>query len=293
MVISTEINSYSKYGDVKSVLKLLKDAGFTAYDFSMFAKKWLGVSDFLASDDYLEKAKELRAYADSIGLPCNQAHAPFPTVITDDISHEGISCEEYNERMHVYVERAIEVAGILGAKVVVVHPWNYYTAEQNAALYKSFEKTARSSGVKIGVENMWNWKSGDSTASPAACSHHDDFRKHLDLLPKDVFVACLDIGHAEMAGLETSAVKMIETLSERLEAIHLHDNNLIRDNHAIPFTYNINYAAIIDAMKKVNYQGDITLEADTFALNAPVELMPAVAKYAASVAEYFKNQIEK
>ena len=282
MLISTEISSYRKIGDNKNIVRMLKESGFTAYDFSMFKG---GLADeILYADDYAQKAREFRKFADELGIPCNQTHAPFPTARKGN--------DEYNKEMIPVILRALEVSAILGAKVCVVHPCNDYTAEENAVLYKNFEARARELGIKIGVENMWNWKSGDSTASPAACSHHDDFRKHLDLLPKDVFVACLDIGHAEMAGLDTNAVKMIETLSERLEAIHLHDNNLVRDNHAIPFTYNINYAAIIDVMKKVNYQGDITLEADTFALNAPVELMPAVARYAMSVAEYFKKQIE-
>ena len=84
MYISTEINSFRAYGDDKQVVKLLKDAGFTAYDFSMFGKGWLQPNELLASDDYLEKAKELRAYADGIGLPCNQAHAPFPTCLDED-----------------------------------------------------------------------------------------------------------------------------------------------------------------------------------------------------------------
>jgi sugar phosphate isomerase/epimerase len=96
-----------------------------------------------------------------------------------------------------------------------------------------------------------------------------------------------------MGGLGTSAVQMIETLSDRLEAIHLHDNDLLRDKHAIPFTYNVDFAPIIEAMKKVNYQGDITLESETFARKAPVELLPSVAKYSASVAEYFRNQVQK
>jgi sugar phosphate isomerase/epimerase len=55
----------------------------------------------------------------------------------------------------------------------------------------------------------------------------------------------------------------------------------------------VDFAPIIEAMKKVNYQGDITLESETFARKAPVELLPAVAKYSASVAEYFRNQVQK
>lgn len=283
MLISTEINSYRKIGDNKKIIKLLKDCGFTAYDFSMFTG---GLADeILCADDYKERAQAFRAYAEEIGIVCNQTHAPFATARKGN--------EEYNKQMFPKIVRAIEVSGILGAKVCVVHPCNDYTPEENAELYKSFEPYARKAGVKIGVENMWNWASGSPTATAAACSHHDNFRAHLDLLPADVYVACLDIGHAELRGLETSAVQMIERLSDRLEAIHLHDIDLTHDNHALPFNYNIDYAPIIEAFRKVGYKGDITLEADTFAKKAPLELLPAAARYAAAVADYFKTQIEK
>ena len=282
MYISTEINSYRKIGDNREIIKLLKESGFTAYDFSMFSG---GLADeILYADDYAEKAREFRRYVDGIGLPCNQTHAPFATARKGN--------DEYNKAMFPKIVRAIEVSGILGAKVCVVHPCNDYSPEENAALYKKFEPYARKAGVKIGVENMWNWQSGSAHATAAACSHHDNFRAHLDLLPKDVFVACLDIGHAEMQGLETSAPKMIETLNERLAAIHLHDNDLAHDSHALPFNYNIDFTAVIDALKKVGYQGDITLEADRFASKVPLELMSAAATYAAAVANYFKTQVE-
>ena len=280
MLISTEIGSFSKLGDIKAILSLLKNAGFTAYDYSMCHAI---AQDVLYAENYIEKAQEIRDFADSIGLPCNQTHAPFPT------ARKGQ--EEYNMEIFPVVARSIEISGVLGAKVCVVHPCNDYTAEENYELYKRLEPYARKAGVKIGVENMWNWREGH--ASTAACSHHDDFRKHLDLLPADVFVACLDIGHAEMFGLDTSAVQMIEKLNERLEAIHLHDVNLYNDNHSLPFTQKVDFNKVIEAFKKVGYQGDITLESINFFKPLPVELLPNAAKYAVEVAEYFRKTISE
>ena len=281
--ISTEIDSYRRYGDDKQVVKMLKESGFTAYDYTMCGGAGY---ELLQADDYIEKAKELRAYADSIGIPCNQTHAPFATARKGN--------EEYNKNMIPQIIRALEISGILGAKACVVHPCNDYTAEENAVLYKQFEETAKKVGVKIATENMWNWTSGSPTATPAACSHHDDFKAHMDLLNREVFVACVDFGHAEMAGLDTSAVKMIETLGSDVQCMHLHDVDGGHDNHALPFTYNIDFAPIIAALKKINYQGDITLEAcGRFANRVPVELIPAAARYAAAVANYFKEELEK
>ncbi len=280
MLISTETGSFSKLGSIQAILRVIKDAGFTAYDYTMCSS----IShDVLYADNYLEKAKEVRDFADGIGLPCNQTHAPFPTARKNQ--------EDYNNEIFPVIVRAIEISGILGAKVCVVHPCNDYTAEENYEIYQRLEPYARAAGVKIGLENMWNWREGG--VSTAACSHHADFRKHLEMLPADVFVACLDIGHAELQGLDTSAVQMIETLNERLEAIHLHDVDFFHDNHSLPFTQKTDFNAVINAFRKVGYKGDITLESLHFFDTLPVELLPSAAKYAASVANYFCKKIKQ
>ena len=101
MYISTEIHSYQHWGKYGEIVKLLKDSGFTAYDFSMFGEKWMKPCEFLHSADYIAQAKALRAIADELGMVCNQSHAPFPTLVKDN--------EEYNERMFDDLVRAIEV----------------------------------------------------------------------------------------------------------------------------------------------------------------------------------------
>ena len=118
--------------------------------------------------------------------------------------------------------------------------------------------------MKIATENMWNWDNEKNQASFAACSSPQDFNAHLDAVNDDSFVACLDVGHAEMRGLNTNAVEMILALKDRLHALHLHDNNLWHDSHQIPFSMQMDFNAIARALKQINYQGDFTLEADRY-----------------------------
>ena len=68
-----------------------------------------------------------------------------------------------------------------------------------------------------------------------------------------------------MKGLDTSAVKMLETLKDYVGCIHLHDVDLLHDNHQLPFNCKIDYAPIIETFKKIGYKGDITLESNSFA----------------------------
>ena len=289
MYISTETGSFDAYGDIKTIIKMLKDAGFDAYDYSMFYDVKSG--QIFMREDYIEQAKELRRFADSIGISCNQAHAPYATYVTCEQYH-GMPKDEYNAFAHKSVTRAIEIAGILGARIIVVHPRDDGTVKENATLYQSFEETARKAGVKIAVENMWNWEDGAPTATIAACSHHDDFKAHMDLLNKDVFVACLDIGHAEMRGLNTSAVQMIETLKDDLQALHIHDIDLTYDNHSLPYTKSVDFEKILKALKLINYQGDITLESCCYVQFFPLELYPHVAKLMAAVANYMRKYLQ-
>ena len=282
MYISTEISSMSKfYPAYEDRLSALKEAGFDAYDFSMFRP---ATCEWIDDDGCAEKAKKLRKYADKIGIVCNQTHAPFPLVAVGD----GKKTEE----RFFQIVRALEISSVLGAKLCVVHPWNNYSPEENAVVYKRLESYAKKFGVKIALENMWNWNKEEDHAAPAACSDADNFYAHLELLSEDTFCALLDIGHAEMTGLNTSAVDMIRKIGHRLEGIHLHDNDLKHDTHTLPFIRNIDFTPIIATLKEVGYRGDITLECDAFLPKLPKDIVSTALHLMAKTADYFRKELQ-
>ena len=91
MKISTEISSFRPYGENRDVLRLLKEGGFDAYDFSMFR----GDRERLIDEPhYLRGAEKLREYGESIGISCNQTHAPFPTVRPGDEAFNAVMFDE-------------------------------------------------------------------------------------------------------------------------------------------------------------------------------------------------------
>ena len=77
MFISIDTWCLKNYGSVEKVIALLKESGFDAYDYTFGEPGF--ADEFFLFDDYLERAKKLRAYADGLGIACNQTHAPFPT----------------------------------------------------------------------------------------------------------------------------------------------------------------------------------------------------------------------
>ena len=264
MKISTEIGSASKIIGEEKAVEYVAKAGFDGWDFSMFSMCRLdrSTNTFLENDhplagrDYLSFARKLKKTGLDNGIVCNQSHAPFPS---------------YFPGIMDYIKRAIECTAEAGGKICIVHPDNYKSAEENAEMYLNLLPFAKQHNVKIATENMWLWDSEKGHSSFAACATPESFVKHIDVVGDDFLVACLDIGHAEMKGSETSAPEMIKALSSRLEALHIHDNDKVCDSHQIPFSMNIDFSAIVKALKEIGYSGYLTLEADRYLENRTEE----------------------
>ena len=257
MKTSTEIASAANIVGEEKAIELIAKAGFDAWDFSMFSmckydwkeKKVLPSEHPLSSAGALAFARRLKRVGLDCGIVCNQSHAPFPT-----------SCPEIRDHYRL----AIECTAEAGGEICVIHPDNNKSAQENAEMYLELLPFAKSCDVKIATENMWNWDGVKNQATAAACSSHESFAQHLEAVGDDFFVACLDIGHAEMRGLETSSVKMIKTLGGKLQALHLHDNDLWHDSHQLPFSMQIDFLPVVKALKEIGYSGYFTLEADAY-----------------------------
>lgn len=254
MKTSTELRSAANLVGERKAIELIAKAGFDGWDFSLYEickySKKLGYapeSDHpLAGPNYLSFVRELKNVGLDNGIVCNQSHAPVPS---------------YAAPVRSLLKRAIECTAEAGGEVCVIHPGNDYTVEENTEMYLELLPFARDHGVKIATENMWNWDKEKDQACPAACSTPASFSAHLEAIEDPFFVACLDIGHAQMRGHGTNAVEMIQTLQSRIGAVHLHDNDLWKDSHQIPFSMGIDFEAVMRALKKVNYTGWCTLEA--------------------------------
>lgn len=162
---------------------------------------------------------------------------------------------------------AIECTAEAGGEICVVHPMNDAALEENAEMYAMPLPFAREHGVKIATENMYNWDSKAAHSCFAACSTSESFLAHLNAVNDLYFVACLDIGHAEMEGSGDGAGNMIRALGPHLQALHLHDNDRINDFHQIPGFMSIDFGEVVRALKDIGYSGWFTLEADRY-LNA-------------------------
>lgn len=255
--ISSEIGSSAFLLPPPRAVEAVAKAGFDAFDFSMFemahydwstGKATVGDSP-LCGPGYAAYAREMGHIARECGIECNQSHAPFPVCAPE---------------IRALLPRAIECTAEAGGKICVIHPDNNLSPEENARMYRELLPLAKSCGVKIATENMWNWDKTADRAAPAACALPENFLSHLRAVDDPFFVACLDIGHAEMMGERTNAPAMIRALGPYCQALHLHDNDRWHDSHLLPYDGKIDYPAVLRALRDISYSGYLTLEADQF-----------------------------
>lgn len=273
MILSTQTDYlYRKFGTEKSI-DMIADAGFDAIDLTLFDMK--NDASVFCQDNYKELAKALKEKAQGRGLFFNQAHAPFPCSKND---------AEYNEMIWHRICRSIEIAGIVGAKCIVVHPMHHLPyienteklKEMNMEFYRSLAPYAKAAGVRIALENMWQ-RDAEKKIVVSACSRTKEFADWIDTLNDDCFTACLDLGHCGLYGFD--AAEMIKGLGHRLGALHVHDNDYQSDSHTAPYLGKMHWDTICEALAQTGYKGDLTLEADNFYNHFPEELAQSATKF--------------
>lgn len=281
IVNQTEMIS-KRLGD-EAAVRIICDSGFDGIDYSMFMME--NDDCILNTTGYKAHVKNLLEIAQFYGVTFEQAHAPFPSAKDGN--------EEYNVKIFEKLKRALEVAGILDAKICVVHPVQFKENqfEKNMELYHKLEPYAADYGVKIALENMWGWDNELGRAVPNVCSVADEFNYYVDSLNTKNFTACLDLGHCGLVG--DSAGNMIRQMGSRLGCLHIHDNDNIHDSHTLPYILDMDWDDILRALGEIDYQGNFTYEADNFMRDFPDDLLPACERFMHDVGRSMMRKIDK
>ena len=285
MKISNHTEALEKRFGAVSAVRMNCEAGFEAVDYSMYETDSVALGA-----GGIALARELKKTAMSYGVSFNQAHAPFSRFKL------GEENADHNRMIYYSVLRSVEIAAELGAPIIVVHPsviCPHLSKDDrfnmNMEFYSRVIARAKPLGVTVAIENMWGrHKDFRDRIVKSVCSDADEMIKYIDALSPDA-IACLDVGHCGLVG--EAADDMALKLGERLGAIHIHDNDFVRDLHTAPFVGKMNFAAITKALHKIGYTGDITLEANYFTDNMPDELVPAALSYLARCAAYLRDKV--
>ena len=89
-----------------------------------------------------------------------------------------------------------------------------------------------------------------------------------------------------------SALPFLSEFAGRVFALHIHDNNYLRDHHQLPFTGKFDWLKITEALKEIGYQGDFTLETSLYHYNTPDDFVEDALEISARTARYLASKIE-
>lgn len=267
MKLSTTVNELADSMGAEQAMIKLSEIGFDAVDLMFRDQRHDRIRE-----DYMEYAQKLHKVTKQYPITVGQTHAPFPSYIDGD--------PEETEFMFEQIVKAIQATACVGAEYIVIHPpimkERRYgeKKEENKAIsmdfYHRLRPYAERYGVKIAVENMWNFDSMRKRICPCTCSTAEEMVDYIDTLGNDLFVACLDAGHALLT--YDSPARMAKVLGSRLKVLHVHDVDGIDDLHTVPYLGNNDWPEFCQALKEIGYKGTFNFETNNYISRFPSEL---------------------
>lgn len=274
MLISTQTSYVIDNFDYPKAISILAKAGFDAVDFGLFNYPQKGEPFTLSDKDFDSFIRCLDREFKNNSLKVGQVHSPFATYVGEP--------QEDAYRLKLQ-EKSIRATAMLGCKYVVVHPaipakrkYDKFIAETkeiNMKMYKHLLPFLKEYDVCCAIENMFSRDKHYGYICPTVCTTAEEMVDYIDSLESEHFVACLDVGHANLihqAGYESvNPAEMVRTLGKRLKVLHVQDNNGIDDQHLAPSMGNIDWKSFCEALKEIGYDGTFSLEADGFTKKLP------------------------
>ncbi|MBT7303577.1 MAG: sugar phosphate isomerase/epimerase [Victivallales bacterium] len=234
--------------DVEQAIELLADTGF----------EWLEMSCAASPLGQLWEQDAARAQrlVQGAGMQITSVHDPdagrFLDVADDAQRRAGL------EATMAYFRYCAEV----DAKLVVVHPTSrgtFSSPQELAAVFRRSRESlaeladlAGELGIRMAAENL-----------PAAgsCERPDGsvagLLQLIDGLGEHVGI-CLDIGHTWMSGYDP--VKEIHAAGAKLFTLHIHDVRDRKHDHYVPGEGELDFAALLLALKESDFSGTGVLE---------------------------------
>ena len=286
--------SLSGFGAIERIgadrfFALASRMGFDAIDFALYQGNKRLILDLGVEGSPEEQGETIRRIAERHGLVIGQTHAPFGF-------RAGDAPEE--EILEVY-RNAARATRALGASKMVVHPIKFddcangYRQQEcfdlNLRVFERLGPTLRECGVKAMLENMFITIRVQNVPVLVRTiySTGEELARAADALGEE-FGVCLDSGHALITGEDIP--ETVRAIGNRLGVLHLHDNDHERDDHLPPYLGELDFDALMRALKEVGYSGNINFEVDF--VRIPEELLEIQMRYLHEVGLRFRRILD-
>lgn len=203
-----------------------------------------GLEVMVFTDPLTQDAVALSRMVEEFGLPVKSVHAPC-LLVTQRV---------WGRDPWVKVERSVELAGELGASVVVLHPAFRWQREYARNFVDRVNQLSIESGIAIAVENMFPWFFGGREVQ--------GYLPHPQQSGLGYRHTTLDLSHTSTSGLD--ALTLARELGETLTHIHLADGlGSKRDEHLPPGTGNQPCAQLLQQVTQFPHVQSIAAEVNT------------------------------
>jgi sugar phosphate isomerase/epimerase len=203
-----------------------------------------GLEVMVSADAVSQDVDVLRRLADYHGMPVLALHAPC-LLVTQRV---------WGREPWAKLVRSKEVAGALGARVVVVHPPFRWQRDYAKDFTEGLARMSEESDIVFAVENMYPLRAGGAEVAPYA--------PHWNPVQMDTPNVTLDLSHTAVSG--SDAIAMAEELGGRLAHVHMADGSgLPKDEHLVPGRGTQPCAPLLRKLAAEGYSGTVVLEVNT------------------------------
>jgi len=276
--ISYSAGAMSRNTELEVCIDVIREAGFKVTDFWLW--KYSTPEGPMCQEDWREWVKGVRASLDRSDIRVGQVHALW--------DHENQVNEDYSYEMPWQIfHDSFEACAMLGAKRLIFHPIErWFTMEDeggrkkvldaNIEWFKALVPSAEKWGVEIHIENLFDHKHIFKPEDPVfPCSNPDDILYVINGVGSPIVKACLDSGHANIAGQDVPA--MIRKYADRLGSLHLNDNYgkigpIYEDLHLCPSYGRLPWKDIFEALEEVGYEDTLNMEVNAEIPKIPIPL---------------------
>jgi L-ribulose-5-phosphate 3-epimerase len=208
-------------------MRLIKDANFT------------GVM-LLCTNQFDSDYKSFPDYARKVDLFVENAHAPY--LDANSLWIDNLDGQNYLQK----IVECIKDCSTYDISTLVIHPTNGNIPlpinDIGIERIKRIIEKAEQLDVNVAFENM---------ESP-------EYLEYIfDKIQSKRLGFCFDSGHCN---LYSPKLDLLSLHGDKLMALHIHDNDSKEDQHALPYTGNVNWTEFAVKLQKINYKGAIALE---------------------------------
>lgn len=270
---SVWLDYYGELSVEEAIAQLVK-AGFTYGELSL-----THLGELKGRGDPIAAGKALRSCADSHGYTIPQGHLSFTGGLCDDSALNRLK-PELDMFAAAGISKAILHAN--GGKELTKEArydrWIHYI--------RKLSECVEGTGVTICIENMF--------VIPQCCNATQIKNMIKDAGGKNLAI-CLDTGHLHLSrvnGLtQQTHREFIMEAGELLQALHVTENNGVKDTHQMPFSarYGLNWTEVMVALHDVQYKGLFNLEI-LGERNAPKAVKEMKLVFIRDLCEYMQSE---